>query len=542
MPTKSAIQKRIELFIETEKNLKAEISRLKKSNAAYSNNSKANASMIATAKKLLKVEPNEAWLQSLNNLIESNKRNELNKTDSRLIEELCNLFQCDVMSTPQSALIKAIKALRNDYFVCLKNERDVKRELELNSDATAEDILTRIKKLKLNIFPNNTGLKIRQLIGISPDTSTQQMVDRVNELVNLYNEELKNGTEIKESLDLPKNAVHQEVSKAIRKLVFDEKNATSEIYMELCEILGITIGTIKIDKLIEKVKDLKESNVNPFYINVCDAMKLTPGINPNSVIEKIKELSEISKTSNNPFYRNVCNAMEEKNGIHPAFLIKKIREQFAKNYTLKFLEMQVSNALEIDGNIADAIKAIKNLKLDLAAAREQEDKNALEVNRLKKLNLELQAEVNECKTMSYYKLAVDAFAGFKKDVSTMNNINTPGLEEYNMGLLKELRESNNALMKECNKLTDEKHNLKIALENLNKPPVSITGAKINELVGVYRSYQTNIDLFKSLDSVLQERCRFAIIHKELGGPSMLNHILKLNNQISQMLGIPDYNK
>lgn len=299
MATKSEIVKSLGSEIESLrkeiKDLKSDNKRLKLSNAAYSNNSKANASMIETAKKLLGVKENEAWLQTLKKVLSSEERMDYNSLHVKL------------------------------------NKR------------------------------NNEMLVLRRLLGIS----SSPIIETKDALVELINTK----ESLEQKLKDTKTAVEADM-----KTVF-----------EISEVLSGRCTTVNLKDILEKVKELKQSAtpINPFYIKVCTAMRITPGINPDVLVEKIEQLIKGDKISLSFWKQTLCEYLE----------------------------------IKLDCNMMDILGKINSLKDDLTAARDQEDKNALEVTRLKKLNLGLQAEVNEYKTKYSFKVATDAFENFNKSIN-----------------------------------------------------------------------------------------------------------------------------
>lgn len=125
----------------------------------------------------------------------------------------------------------------------------------------------------------------------------------------------------------------------------------------------------------------------------------------------------------NPFYINVCNALKQQPGIKPEKLIELILDGFKSGAAIID-----SLGLPTDSKTKNVIARIKSIKADLEAARDQEDKNAREVDRLRKMNLELQSQVNQKKEpaanigRAFALASIAGYNGYKTNFLLFNNI------------------------------------------------------------------------------------------------------------------------
>lgn len=196
---------------------------------------------LLESKESLQKEKHEQYAQ-MNLVIEKQKAElaelkELNAMQTKLIEEKEARLKELLAFNPSGA----VKEGREEY-----NLLETKYNNLIN---IYNDLVYEHNALKSKPIANNAGLKIRQLVGIYPDATTEKMIDRVKELVDAYDKAKKRGAEVFEILGIDKNSpdlIEKVKQLMVEKLNLQTTNETYKSYLvELQNILGLkNIGSI----------------------------------------------------------------------------------------------------------------------------------------------------------------------------------------------------------------------------------------------------------------------------------------------------------
>jgi len=396
----------------TIKELQSEISTLKRSNAAYKGSTSIQKSNLF---KQLKNE-NDDLKGKLKDLVKENtkaandlraKRQELSDCKIQIKEQFKTIEEMKVELHESKMDFNSLERSNNNH---VTEKKLLQEQLKTTNNAVEADMKT--------VFEISEVLS-----GRCTTVNLKDILDKVKELKEDIQLRIDRNKQLNLVIDRQKEELAQLKEKNAAQVgIINVKEA------RLKELLAFNPGNKDIDGL---------NCAYQFFYIFCnfvtehtgktydEAKELIPlPANDGRIFERAhvaKEMLEFlavklngSKISDNPFYINVCRALRQHPGIKPEKLIDLITQGFESGDEICELL-----GLPKDDIHEHVVAKLEMLQDDLTAARDQKDKNAREVDRLKKLNLTLQSEINKYKKPLFdFKVTHN----FSKEVKSIKEI------------------------------------------------------------------------------------------------------------------------
>lgn len=526
-------------------------------------------------------------------LRKANITNEEGKADK--IFEIARTLGISTHTVSFNDILEKIKEHAKATGDLIESNRNYKAELRkllyLPETASMADILNAIVKLKIDadkippLEDYESGsiisainrvletLKANGFVGepleMKPVTNTdfswavRNTLHGVEFLSKKYQTALSNGKEAIKALGLPAHAKEKDILEAIANLKkYQQHDFLRNAIIDLLNLPKDYSSTLILEA-IDFLKHKYEPAAQNLFKQVCklfDKNIFTTSVDDLMALISKGGITEIDKTRKKVIAElltelNLEYVSSIDNTILNAVKSLKLALKTSRQYEMLW-EKTMHNAIGCDSPIGVS-EAIKNLREDLAAARDQEDKNAREVDRLKKLNLELQAELNEFKKPLFEMRLTDHLTKAINDIIKESDA-TIGIDlknKYN-GVFKrvgddgqtkleqELREKNDELIKKCNNLNFENTQLKNTIESYSKKQPQSTMGRTNilEIITMAAGYNSNIKAFAMVDSLLMDRAIASRHYLKEHNLDIINIFNAYNNQIRNVLGIIDIEK